>query len=391
MKIRYTIYTLAALALGFCSTTLQAQEAKPAKKAWEVGVGGALINWNRVSISGFESRQDDYFYNFRVDHLMGGAKLYVARELNKWFYLDLQGTMGITYNNPEQTGKSGKHSFLFMGGPGLQFRLSPLFGSEYVEPYLRVGANYLWKDFQARNIGRFSQDPTGQAGWSSKDTWNGKDKLEDKNQFFPISVGAGVNAWLNNSVGLGLQGEYIMPIRKELPRFAQVSLNVLFRFGGKDKRPQPRIEYVEVEKPVEKIVEKIVEKKVFVEAEPQVGNLLENINFGFDRYDFTPESEKALDNAAKMLKKQSGQYFLITGYTDAQGNQAYNFELSRKRAQAVVNALIERGVPASMLKWRGVGKKVNAVPASESDDVREGDRKITIERVSNIAFWNKLP
>ena len=65
------------------------------KKAWEIGAGGSLINWSRVSVTGFQSTPDNYMYNLKANHLMGGANLYVARELNRWFYLDLQGTVGV--------------------------------------------------------------------------------------------------------------------------------------------------------------------------------------------------------------------------------------------------------------------------------------------------------
>lgn len=68
------------------------------KKAWEIGAGGSLINWSRVSVTGFQSTPDNYMYNLKANHLMGGANLYVARELNRWFYLDLQGTVGVAKN-----------------------------------------------------------------------------------------------------------------------------------------------------------------------------------------------------------------------------------------------------------------------------------------------------
>ena len=49
-------------------------------KAWEIGLGGSLINWSRVSVTGFRSTPDNYFYNLKANHLMGGANLYIARE-----------------------------------------------------------------------------------------------------------------------------------------------------------------------------------------------------------------------------------------------------------------------------------------------------------------------
>ena len=64
-----------------------------------------------------------------------------------------------------------------------------------------------------------------------------------------------------------------------------------------------------------------------------------------------------------MLTDTSKKY-LITGCTDAKGSSQYNMDLSQKRADAVVNALIKKGVPNKMLKAKGVGAK-NIVCISE--------------------------
>ncbi|MBB3893884.1 OmpA family protein [Bacteroides pyogenes] len=370
---------------------LAEKPVKKNKRAWELGIGGALINWNRVAVTGFQNLQDGYLYNLKAEHLMGGVNLYVARELNRWFYLDLQGTMGMAKNHHRTPENDNKHNFLYMGGLGLQWRLSPMFRSKYVEPYLRVGMNYLHKDFDARYSGIFYEDPTGKAHWEATDTWNKNGREKDKDSFFPLSLGAGVNAWLNNSLGLGLQGEYLMPLQKNLPRFAQITLRVMWRIGGHDKRPAPVVQYVEIDRPVERIVERIVEKEVRVPAEQKICDMFDNVNFEFDKYALTAESETILDKAAEMLKEHRGSRFLITGFTDARGTDAYNLRLSRNRAKAVVDALVKRGVPAEMLKSRGVGKRAVSVPASESVNVRLGDRKVTIERITKSEYWNKLP
>lgn len=393
MKLRHIIIVSLALlsVLSLPAQTVATGEAGRKTKAWEIGLGGSLVNWNRVSITGFQNLSDRYLYDLRVNHLLGGGNLYVARELNRWFYLDLQGTVGIAKNQINPNNK--KYNFLYMGGPGLQWRLSPLFHSQYVEPYLRVGINYLHKDFESLASGAFVNDATGQAHWTATDTWNPNGSSADKNSFVPLSFGVGVNAWLNNSLGLGLQGEYLMPVEKNLPRFAQISLRVMWRIGGRDKRPAPVVTYQTVEKPVEveKIVEKIVEKEVRIAGDSELYPMFDNVNFEFDKYSLTAESETILDKVAELLKQYKGDYFLITGFTDSRGGDSYNLNLSRNRARAVVEALEKRGVPADMLKSRGVGKRAVSMPAKESDIVRLGDRKVTIERITNAAYWDKLP
>lgn len=43
--------------------TIHDGQQEKASKAWEIGVGGSLINWNRVAITGFRSTPENYFYN----------------------------------------------------------------------------------------------------------------------------------------------------------------------------------------------------------------------------------------------------------------------------------------------------------------------------------------
>lgn len=42
---------------------------------------------------------------------------------------------------------------------------------------------------------------------------------------------------------------------------------------------------------------------------------------------------------------------------------------------------IGRGVPARMIKWRGVGKRAAIISATAADNIREGDRKVLLERL----------
>ncbi len=119
--------------------------------------------------------------------------------------------------------------------------------------------------------------------------------------------------------------------------------------------------------------------------------LLANVNFDFDKHDITAESGKLLDQAAEILKKMPERRFLISGFTDAWGSAKYNEGLSARRAAAVVQALEERGVPTDMLKSRGVGKKATTLPTTATEKQREGDRKVTIELILNMEYWDVLP
>lgn len=104
----------------------------------------------------------------------------------------------------------------------------------------------------------------------------------------------------------------------------------------------------------------------------------------------SPPLERTLDRLAELLKSYPDSRFLITGYTDAKGSDSYNLTLSARRAEKVHAALIGRGVPARMIKWRGVGKRAAIISATAADNIREGDRKVLLERVTNMDYWNAL-
>lgn len=388
MKAR--LLTLCAtLTLIVWSAAAQETEQSPAKekKAWEFGLGGSVWQFNRISLSNFQKNADgNYTYDMTNHHALWGGQVYVARELNSHFYLDFQGNLGAT----DKT-LGGKTKWLGQAGLGLQWRLGEYFKSPYIDPFLRVGANYLYKGFDIYYAGDESVGKD-QMQWVMTNVAN-KDG-RDKTNMFAASFGGGVNMWLNDRFGIGLQADYLLMPYSHVANSVQGSVRLMWRIGGKSKKPKPVATYVD--RPVEKIVEKIVEREKIVtipaEVQPSAANdlvaLFDQIYFDFDKDVLTAESESILDEIAKTLKADTERRYLITGQTDARGSDSYNADLSLRRARRVVNGLVARGVPAEMLKYRGVGKKIAAIPYQGADNTRRGDRKITIELVSNMDYWN---
>jgi outer membrane protein OmpA-like peptidoglycan-associated protein len=81
------------------------------------------------------------------------------------------------------------------------------------------------------------------------------------------------------------------------------------------------------------------------------------INFEFDSAQLQPKGANDLDQLVMALKDESMSKltFIIEGHTDSKGTEAYNFELSQRRAQSVVNYLVRNGVGAERLESRGLG------------------------------------
>ena len=90
---------------------------------------------------------------------------------------------------------------------------------------------------------------------------------------------------------------------------------------------------------------------------PEVGSntILRNIFFKFDSYELMPQSFVELDRMADFIKNSAGIRFEIGGHTDNVGKADYNQQLSEKRAKAVCDYLLKKGVDASQLSFKGYG------------------------------------
>jgi OOP family OmpA-OmpF porin len=80
--------------------------------------------------------------------------------------------------------------------------------------------------------------------------------------------------------------------------------------------------------------------------------------FDFDKAVLRPEGKAAIDTEiiAKLKDVQKLELVLVTGHTDRIGSQAYNQKLSERRADAVRNYLVEKGVPKDKIETLGMGK-----------------------------------
>lgn len=358
------------------------------KRAWEVGIGGSIFQFSRVDFTSFQKGSDNYRLGLQLRHNVIGPNLYIARELNPYFYLDLQGTVGFT---EQYINGANKMKNLYMLGPGLQWRLGEYFDSKYIDPFFRVGVSYMKKNFDMKYQGTEGSMPE-EMSWVLENFYN-KDGV-DRNEMIPISLGVGMNTWLNDRFGIGLQADYLLMPYKDVANSLQGSVRLIWRMGGKSKKKVAPVQYIEkiVPGPTE-YVEKIVEVPAAVTEAPsaEICELFNNVYFDFDKSDIRPVSEEVLDKIADIMKANGDKKYLITGYTDARGSAEYNIGLSRRRAAAVVEALQKRGVPADIIKSRGVGKKISYAPVAESHIVREGDRKVTVEIITNTNYWDFMP
>ena len=126
----------------------------------------------------------------------------------------------------------------------------------------------------------------------------------------------------------------------------------------------------------------------FILAAMHKPQVVENIFYDFDKATLRPESKKALDEMAQMLKDNPHVAIEMASHTDRKGSDEYNMRLSQRRAQSVVDYLIEAGVEKERLQPHGYGesrpKTVTKRIAKLYPQFKEGD-VLNEEFVGNLS------
>ncbi|MBW2256619.1 MAG: OmpA family protein, partial [Deltaproteobacteria bacterium] len=105
----------------------------------------------------------------------------------------------------------------------------------------------------------------------------------------------------------------------------------------------------------------------------------EKVHFDFDEATLRPESAAILaEVAATILSQPRIVRVEVQGHTDNTGGAAYNLDLSQRRAQAVVDALADRGVAPERLDARGYGF-TRPVASNEIEEGKAQNRRVQFE------------
>lgn len=92
--------------------------------------------------------------------------------------------------------------------------------------------------------------------------------------------------------------------------------------------------------------------------------VLNNIFYKVNDFSLLENSYVELNKVVELLQKNPALKVEISGHTDNTGDAAYNLSLSQKRAQSVVNYLVQKGIPANRLVAKGYGMNK---PVAEND------------------------
>jgi len=103
---------------------------------------------------------------------------------------------------------------------------------------------------------------------------------------------------------------------------------------------------------------------------------LAGVDFAWDSAELTPESDQALDSAARQFKDYPELAIEVRGYTDSTGTPAYNVKLSQRRAESVVRYLKEHGV-TNRLTAKGFGE-ADPIADNKTREGRLANRRVVL-------------
>jgi outer membrane protein OmpA-like peptidoglycan-associated protein len=108
------------------------------------------------------------------------------------------------------------------------------------------------------------------------------------------------------------------------------------------------------------------------------------VTFGFDKAVLTKDSKEQLDNFAAQLGSAKSYILEVTGGTDSTGPAGYNYDLSQRRADSVVQYLASKyGIAAHRFYLIGIGKDKEVAPNTTADG-RKQNRRVEIQLLTNM-------
>ncbi|MBW2316613.1 MAG: OmpA family protein [Deltaproteobacteria bacterium] len=104
---------------------------------------------------------------------------------------------------------------------------------------------------------------------------------------------------------------------------------------------------------------------------------LRGVNFDFDRAEIRPASRPILDQAASRLRKCGSEQLRVEGHTDSIGADAYNQDLSERRARTVRDYLVSKGLSGGRISSAGFGES-RPISTNDTPEGRFLNRRVEV-------------
>ncbi|WP_022687408.1 OmpA family protein [Sphingomonas phyllosphaerae] len=109
-------------------------------------------------------------------------------------------------------------------------------------------------------------------------------------------------------------------------------------------------------------------------------NIPSGINFAYNSANVQPQFRATLDKVASVLADYNQTYVDVYGHTDSSGSDAYNQDLSERRATSVADYLSSHGVQPARIATRGFGE-TQPIESNETESGRAANRRVEIKIV----------
>ncbi len=113
-----------------------------------------------------------------------------------------------------------------------------------------------------------------------------------------------------------------------------------------------------------------------------------SVHFGFNKDNLTKQAKEALDQLATDVSNTKGYIITVEGGTDSVGSQDYNYGLSERRADAVIQYLAaQHSIPAHKIYLIGLGKD-KPVESNQTRAGRAKNRRVDVRLMTNTTGDN---
>lgn len=108
-----------------------------------------------------------------------------------------------------------------------------------------------------------------------------------------------------------------------------------------------------------------------------------SVKFGFNKDNLTPKAKEALDQLAGSIASTKGYIIALEGSTDSVGSEEYNYGLSQRRADSVIQYLASKyNVPAHKIYVIGLGKD-KPIESNKTAAGRADNRRVDVRLMTN--------
>ena len=116
-----------------------------------------------------------------------------------------------------------------------------------------------------------------------------------------------------------------------------------------------------------------------------------SVKFGFNKDALTPKAKEALDQLAGTIATTRGYIIALEGSTDSVGSSEYNYDLSQRRANSVIQYLASKyNVPAHKIYVIGLGKD-KPLETNKTREGRADNRRVDVRLMTNTTGDTSQP